>query len=266
MNVSETDRPDDRRKRTVVFIHGISGGARMWSPQLTSFAAQGFAPVALDLPGYGDRPPVEHLDFEELAADVEAALERLQADRPVLVGHFLGGMVVQTMLRRQPSNYAAAVLACTSAAFGNPSGDFQKKFVAARLAPLDAGQTMTDLALGAAGELTGPHADAAVRALVVEAIAATPATTYRAAVRCLVGFDERQNLGVIRLPILCLSGEHDPNAPPAVMERMAARIPGAGHIRLGGVGHFPNLEAPRAHDAAVFDFLLHALEPQKQRP
>ena len=60
-------------------------------------------------------------------------------ERPVLVGHSMGGMVVQTMLRRAQLDYAAAVLSCTSPAFGNPAGDFQKKFVADRLAPLDAG-------------------------------------------------------------------------------------------------------------------------------
>ena len=57
----------------------------------------------------------------------------------MLVGHSMGGMVVQTMLRRRPDGYRAAVLSCTSPAFGNPAGDFQKKFVADRLAPLDAG-------------------------------------------------------------------------------------------------------------------------------
>ena len=66
--------------------------------------------------------------------------------RPVLVGHSMGGMVAQTMLRRRPEAYAAAVLACTSPAFGNADGDFQKKFVADRLGPLDAGKTMADLA------------------------------------------------------------------------------------------------------------------------
>ena len=39
----------------VVFLHGIGGSARAWAPQVTSFAAAGFAPVALDLPGYGSR-------------------------------------------------------------------------------------------------------------------------------------------------------------------------------------------------------------------
>ena len=41
---------------------------------------------------------------------------------------------------------ASMVLAQTSPAFGNPSGDFQKKFVADRLKPLQEGKTMADIA------------------------------------------------------------------------------------------------------------------------
>jgi 3-oxoadipate enol-lactonase len=257
-----TDVPKiDDQSPAVVFIHGIGGGAQLWALQMTTFAAAGFQPVALDLPGYGERPAVDHMDFESLAADIEATIDRLGLACPALVGHSMGGMVAQTALRRQPDRYAAVVLACTSPAFGNASGDFQQKFVADRLAPLDAGKTMADVARGIAGAM-GQHPDAGGRALAIEAIAATAEQTYRAAVHCLVGFDERANLGAIRIPVLCLAGEQDLLAPPSGVERMAGKIPGAGYIRLPGVGHFPNLEAPAAFDAAVFDFLHHARQAQ----
>jgi 3-oxoadipate enol-lactonase len=61
------------------------------------------------------------------------------------------------------------------------------------------------------------------------------------------------------VPVLCLACEKDPNAPAPVMERMAARIPGARYVCLPGLGHLPNLEAPAAFDAAILDFLRHAL-------
>ena len=109
--------------------------------------------------------------------------------------------------------------------------------------------------------MVGPSPDPAGRALAIETMAATPASTYRAAVHCLVGFDERANLPSIRIPVLCLAGEHDRNAPAAMMERMAAKIPGARYLCLGGVGHLPNLESPGGFDAAVIDFLQHALAP-----
>src|SRR5262245_23967165 len=117
----------------LVFVHGIGSSARGWTPQIECLPDAGFHAVAVDLLGYGGRPPVDTMDFESLAADVEAFIARERLERPVLVGHSLGGMIAQTMLRRRPDGYRAAVLACTSPAFGNPAGDFQKQFVAARL-------------------------------------------------------------------------------------------------------------------------------------
>ena len=70
----------------VVFLHGVGGSARIWAPQLASFATAGFRPVALDMPGYGGREPVDRMDFDMLAADVEAEVTRLALDRPIIVG------------------------------------------------------------------------------------------------------------------------------------------------------------------------------------
>jgi 3-oxoadipate enol-lactonase len=239
----------------VVFVHGIGGSARVWELQVASFAAAGYAPVALDLPGYGGRPPVAAMDFENVAGDVETRITERGLHRPVLVGHSMGGMIVQTALRRRPDGYAAVVLTCTSPAFGSADGGFQAKFVADRLGPLDAGKSMAELAPGMVRRMIGPAADPAGCARAIEVMAAVPAETYRAAVRCLVDFDERANLGRILVPVLCLAGEKDPNAPAAVMERMAGKIPGASYVCLPGIGHLPNLEAPATFDAAILGFL-----------
>lgn len=248
-------------KPAVVFLHGIGGSARAWARQVESFTAAGYRPVALDAPGYGTRPPVMTMDFAGLAADLETAIEERKLDRPVLVGHSMGGMIVQTALRRRPDAYRAAVLCCTSPAFGAPTGDFQKKFIADRLAPLDAGGTMPALAASIIDEILGPAPDPTGRTLAIDSMAATPASTYRAAVNCIVSFDERGNLPNIRIPVLCLAGEHDRNAPAPMMERMAAKIPGARTVVIPGVGHLPNVEAPHAFDTAIFDFLSRARVP-----
>jgi 3-oxoadipate enol-lactonase len=242
----------------VVFLQGIGGAAKLWDPQVASFAMAGYRPVALDLPGYGARPPVDAMTFDMLAEDVEQSVHRLGLDRPVIVGHSLGGMIAQACLRRRPTGYRAAVLSGTSPAFGNPSGDFQKAFVAARLGPLDEGRTMADMAPEIADQLMGPDADPANRAMMIDVMGAISPRTYRAAVQCLVGFDERANLGQVQVPVLCLVGSLDNNAPPAMMERMAGKIPGAKYVVLPGLGHMPNLEAPPAYDQAIFDFLRAA--------
>lgn len=248
--------PQNRNSASaVVLLHGIGGSARVWTPQMAPLTAAGFEPVALDLLGYGDRPAVTAFDFDSLAADVEAEIARRNLARPFVIGHSMGGMVLQTMLRRRPDAYRAAVLACTSPAFGSADGDFQKKFVADRIGPLDAGRTMADMAPRLVERMMAPGFEAAGRALAIEVMSAVPPETYRAAVRCLVTFDERSNLGKIAVPTLCLACEKDPNAPAPVMERMASKIPGSGYVCLPGLGHLPNLEAPVAFDAAILAFL-----------
>jgi len=241
--------------QAILFIHGIGGAGRAWARQVASFAAAGFAPQAPDLPGYGGRPPLPAMPFESLAEDAEAFVARHHMRRPVLVGHSMGGMVAQTMLRRRPHGYAAAVLAATSPAFGNADGDFQRKFIADRLGPLDAGKTMDELVVWMVDRMIGPRPDAAARALAIQVMADVPPETYRAAVRSLIAFDERANLSGIAIPVLCMAGEADPNAPPSLVERMARKIPGARYVCLPGVGHLTNLEAPHAFDAAILKFL-----------
>jgi len=70
-----------------------------------------------------------------------------------------------------------------------------------------------------------------------------------------VSFSRVDNLAHIRVPALCIAGEHDQNATPAVMGKMAARIPEAQYVCLDNVGHLANMERPDAFNAVVLEFL-----------
>jgi pimeloyl-ACP methyl ester carboxylesterase len=118
---------------------------------------------------------------------------------------------------------------------------------------------MPELAAEIVDPLMGPAPDPSGRALAIACMGAVPISTYRACVQCLIDFDERGNLARIEVPVLCLAAEHDRNALAAMMERMAAKIPGARYVCLPAVGHLANVEAPRAFDSAIFDFLREAL-------
>jgi pimeloyl-ACP methyl ester carboxylesterase len=86
-------------------------------------------------------------------------------------------------------------------------------------------------------------------------MARVPGATYRKALHALVRFDRRGALASIRMPTLVIAGERDANAPPAVMEKMAARIAGAEYRALAGCGHLANLERPRAFNELVLAWL-----------
>ena len=123
---------------------------------------------------------------------------------------------------------------------------------------------MPELAAGMINEIMGPNADPDGKAVAIASMASAPAATYQACVEAIVTFEERANLGQIRVPTMCLVGELDTNAPPAMMQRMAAKIPGATFEILPGLGHLPNLENPAAFDAAVLGF-LRGLEAGNKR-
>ncbi|MDF3838524.1 alpha/beta hydrolase, partial [Cupriavidus basilensis] len=147
------------------------------------------------------------------------------------------------------------VLSGTSPAFGKADGQWQRDFVAARTAPLDAGKTMAQMADGLVRAMVAPQADADAVAFAASVMAAVPPATYRAALQALVRFDRRESLARISVPVLALAGEHDANAAPAVMERMAQKIAGAQYLCLPAAGHLACMERPADFNAAVLGFL-----------
>ncbi len=238
----------------VVFLHGIGGAARTFRRQLDHFGAECRA-VAWDMPGYGNSTPLPLVSMDALAAALAGFIEELGLDRPVLVGHSLGGMVVQRLLTRAPHVARAVVLAQTSAAFGSRDPAWQAEFLSARLGPLDAGRGMAALAETLIADMAGPDADPEGLALARDCMARTPDSTYRDSVMAMPGFDCRDALPRIAVPVLVLSGTLDTAAPAPGMERMAARIPGAQYVALEGVGHLAHLEQPGAFNAALGQFL-----------
>jgi len=240
---------------TVLMLHGIGGGHLSFAPQVETLASSGYRAVAWDMPGYGHSAPIEPYTFKGLAAACIALIESLQCGDVTLVGHSMGGMVAQEVVARRPELVSKLVLAGTSPSFGKPDGEWQQRFIAERTAPLDAGLSMSQLAALLVPEMTGPQALPEGLKLAAHCMSQVNPSTYRRALEALVTFDRRGNLPNIVVPTLLIAGEHDRNAPPAVMKKMAGAIPHSTYIELPGVGHLQNLEAPDDFDGLVLNFL-----------
>jgi 3-oxoadipate enol-lactonase len=238
----------------LVFLHGIGGAARAWRGQLDFFGDR-FHTIAWDMPGYGGSAPLPAVSIASLADALQAFLQQVGAIKPVIVGHSIGGMIVQQLLAKSPRIASAVVLAQTSPAFGKPDGDWQKNFIDARLGPLDRGETLVTLAPSLVKELVGDDPDPNGLDLARDCMAAVPPATYRATMLALMGFDLRSALKNIAVPTLVLSGSKDNNAPAAMMAKMASYIPSATYVEIEGVGHLVNLERPAVFNAALDRFL-----------
>jgi 3-oxoadipate enol-lactonase len=244
----------DPDKTPLVFLHGIGGAARAWRGQINAFSDR-YRALAWDMPGYGGSAPLPSVSIASLADALRDFLQAIGGPRPVLVGHSIGGMIVQQWLIQYPRAAAAVVLAQTSPAFGKTEGDWQKQFIEARLGPLDRGETMKSLAPVLVKELVGDNPDASGMDIARECMGSVPETSYRAMMLALLGFDQRKALADITVPTLVLSGSRDKNAPAPMMAKMATYIPQATYVELEGAGHLVNLERPKAFNAALDQFL-----------
>jgi 3-oxoadipate enol-lactonase len=244
----------DSLSPSLVFLHGIGGAARAWRGQIDAFSDR-YHTMAWDMPGYGGSAPLPSVSIATLADALRDFLQQVGATRPVLVGHSIGGMIVQQLLAKNPGIAGAVVLAQTSPAFGKADGDWQKTFIDARLGPLDRGETMRTLAPSLVKDLVGDDPDPAGLELARDCMASVPEATYRAVMLALLGFDQREALKQIAVPTLVLSGSKDRNAPAPMMAKMATYIPSATYLEIQGAGHLVNLERPKIFNAALDQFL-----------
>ena len=238
----------------LVFLHGVGGDHSMWRPQLARFGER-FRCVAWDMPGYGASPPPGAWSFAAMAEALLRLLDALGFARIHLVGQSLGGMIAQEFAATRADRLATLTLCNTSSAFGSMDGEFQRRFVAERLEPLERGKSMEDVAAENIARIMGPAASREARAIARACTANIPAESYRQAIRMIPGFDRREALAKVACPTLLIAGALDAVAPAPMMERMAARIPGARFVTLARCGHLGSLEAPDAFDAALGDFL-----------
>jgi 3-oxoadipate enol-lactonase len=244
----------DPASTPLVFLHGIGGAARGWRGQLDFFQGR-YRAIAWDMPGYGGSAALPAVSIATIADALKDFLQQVGAAKPVLVGHSIGGMIVQQLLAKNPDIAGAVVLAQTSPAFGKADGDWQKSFIGARLGPLDRGETMRSLAPSLVKDLVGDDPDPQGLKLARDCMAGVPEATYRAMMLALMGFDLRNALREIAVPTLVLSGSKDKNAPAPMMAKMASYIPSSTYVEIEGAGHLVNLERPKAFNAALDQFL-----------
>jgi pimeloyl-ACP methyl ester carboxylesterase len=96
--------------RAIICVHGLTANCRCWDTMAASLAPR-FKVIALDLRGRGlsEKPP-EGYGVEQHCRDIEAVIENLGIERPVLMGHSLGALITLALTARRPEKTAGLVL------------------------------------------------------------------------------------------------------------------------------------------------------------
>lgn len=97
-------------KKNLVLVHGYLGGSAQWAQQVT-LLSQHFNLVTLDLPGFGLNQTMESpQSIKGYAEYVFGQLDHLGIEYFHLLGHSMGGMIVQEMVAIAPSRIDHLIL------------------------------------------------------------------------------------------------------------------------------------------------------------
>ena len=243
----------DPNGRPVVFLHGLGGTRKAWGPQLAALS-EDLRCIAWDMPGYGASMPEPELTYATIAERLVQLLDRLELATVDLVGLSFGGMHALHTALRHPDRVRRMVLLDTSPAFGM-NGTKAEDWIAARLDPIDAGQTPADIAPLVLDAIAGRPLAPAIRTELIEAFADIPVDGFRAAVRCLPHNDVRSDLHRIAHPSLVVVGEIDEETPVEYAAALADGLPNAELHVLPGVGHLSPSEDPDTVNQLIRTFL-----------
>jgi pimeloyl-ACP methyl ester carboxylesterase len=107
---SADDVAPDKKKATVVLVHGAWQGAFAWAPVMSKLQQQGYPVVSVELPAHGDdQTPAAGLTLLTYRDKVLAAIKAQPASQVILVGHSLGGAVISAVAEAAPTKIAKLV-------------------------------------------------------------------------------------------------------------------------------------------------------------
>lgn len=250
--------------RPLLLVHGFTGAKEDFADHVEPLADEGWHVIAPDLRGHGesDHPTGRGAyALPAFAADVVALADALRWPRFTLLGHSLGGMVVQHIALEHAHRLVGLVLMGTSHAA--PEG-VDPDLVELGKAVVAAGgmASLVEAQRHVQGPFSSPARQRLVEARPEEGRRSERNTLVASAEMWLATVDEvltaqpdrLDRLAALDVPTLVLVGEED-RSFLGPSRRLAATIPGARLVVIPDAGHCPQLETPDAWWEAVKRFL-----------
>jgi non-heme chloroperoxidase len=242
----------------ILFIHGFSQCWLAWNRQLNSDLADRYRLIAMDMRGHGlsEKPRDGYADSRLWADDVDAAIQALNLDRPVLCGWSYGPLVILDYIRHYGEGAVGGLT-----------------FVGG-VTKLGSDEAISVLTPGFLGLVPGfftadvEESVRSLRSLVRMCLAQEPSAEdlylmlgYNLSVPPYVrqglfsrSFDNDDLLPTLRKPVLIVHGAQDAVVKPAVVDRHRAALAHAQVEMMPNAGHAPFWDAPAAFNGHLRTF------------
>lgn len=244
----------------LLLVHGLGAGWRSWEPILDDLAASREV-IAVDLPGFGESPPLDgEVSIATLADAVAGFIKELSLDGVATAGQSMGGRIVLELARRGVGGDTVAL---------DPGGFWSDRELAIFSATLRPSIALVSAVRGALPALLGnpvsrtallaqlsarPWALSAQTVLPdVSGLADAPATG--AAMDALTKGPKQQGAPAGTVPGLVTIGwgRRDLVTVPRQARRASRAFPDAELYWFDRCGHFPQWDAPEEAIRLILD-------------
>lgn len=255
----------------VICLHGFPDIPRGWSQLLAELQQAGYAGYAPWLRGYAPSSLGGPYDVDRLSDDVLELADRLSPERPVcLVGHDWGAVITYAAIAKAPERFRRAVTLAVPHPLAFRGGldlrqlrrswymmFFQARLLPERVIPRDDFRFIERLWENWSPGYSSPDDYLAELKSCLRQSLPAPLGYYRALPKDALAMRRLDaQLKRIQVPLLYLHGVQDGCVGWQLMQGQA-RFFSAEHRSdlMGGLGHFLQLENPRAVNARILDWL-----------
>lgn len=238
----------------LLMLHGWLSDRGVYDAIAPWFDPARYTVAAMDFRGYGlSRSLVGNYTIDEIADDALALADRLDWTEFHVLGHSMGGMVLQKMALKAPARVLSGIAATPVAASGFDMDDGTRAYFESA-AESDA--ALTEIF----NVLTGKrHAKSFLENLTRSARRSTTHDAFLGYLSAWTRTNFAAEVDTITVPILVIAGAHDGALGPEVMKQTYLRqLKNVRMQVIDGAGHYPMLETP----AEFFDVIDSLLSPQ----
>jgi pimeloyl-ACP methyl ester carboxylesterase len=236
----------------LLLVHGVSSGGVVWTPVIDALATF-TSPITFDLRGHGgsDKPAHGYL-YEDYVKDLDGLLAQLGLDRPLIMGHSLGGIITLWWATTRPDSATALVIEDSPLRSGKEFAPAFERWLA-----LNAMSVPEAEATYAAESPGLPPEVAHQRAVLMNMTARAVFTELYADSMDNEGQSRIPDISVITSPTLLVHGDpaNGSMVNPADAASFPAKLRHAEVIRIPGAGHNIHITHPREFLTAVIPFL-----------
>ncbi|MDD5332283.1 MAG: alpha/beta hydrolase [Rhodoferax sp.] len=238
----------------LLVLHGWLSDKGVYDVVAPWFEQARYSIAQMDFRGYGrSRNLHGNYEIDEIADDALALASELGWPEFHVLGHSMGGMVLQKMALKAPARVLSGIAAAPVAASGFPMDEGTRAFFQSAA---DDDAALTEIF----NILTGKrHAESFLQGLTQAARRATTRAAFLGYLDAWTRTNFAAEVGALATPVLVIAGAHDGALGPGAMrESYLKQLKNVQMKVVEGAGHYPMLETP----AEFFDLVDGYLAPR----